>query len=45
MEARTDQPRVLQVILGSAPGELAPERAAIGRALTLLRETTFPGLE
>ena len=36
---------VTRIILGSVPPELGPERAAVERALTRLRESALPGLE
>ncbi len=45
MEAGTDRPRLIRIVLGSVPSKLAPERAAVERTLMRLRETTFPGLE
>jgi hypothetical protein len=45
MRGKTDRPGVVRIILGSVPPELGPERAAVERALTHLRESAFPGLE
>jgi esterase/lipase superfamily enzyme len=45
MGDKTDRPAVARIILGSVPPELGPERAAVERALTRLRESALPGLE
>jgi hypothetical protein len=45
MEGKTEHPGVARIILGSVPPELGPERAAVERALTRLRESALPGLE
>src|SRR5262245_13887024 len=45
MGRKTGPLEVVRVVLGSVPDELGPEREAVERALSRLRESAFSGLE